>query len=143
MNQYHLNLCCSFGTPTIVVFTKNDGCLEHFLKISKEELGKIIHPLEVSRRPCVVRNEQDISTYVGKLHTLAPIFENSCVTGEVLILLRKNICALPKRQQPESKVNHSFEFLVENIFNVTVADVVVSGLFNAGNLNIILSFIYN
>ena len=89
MTQHHLNLCCSFGTPTIVVFTKINDCPEHALKTSKEELGKMMYSLEVSQKPFAVRNEQDISTCVGKLHTLALIFETLCVSREVLSLLRK------------------------------------------------------
>jgi len=136
MTQHHLNLCCSFGIPTIVVFTKIDGCPEHALKTSKEELGKMMRSPEVGRRPFAVRNEQDITTCVGKLHTLAPIFETSCVSGEGLSLLRKMLFALPKRRRHENKVNRSFEFLVEDIFNVPGVGAVVSGFVNAGNLTV-------
>lgn len=136
MTQHHLNLCCSFGIPTIVVFTKIDGCPEHALKTSKEELGKMMRSPEVGRRPFAVRNEQDITTCVGKMHTLAPIFETSCVSGEGLSLLRKMLFALPKRRRHENKVNRSFEFLVEDIFNVPGVGAVVSGFVNAGNLTV-------
>jgi len=136
MTQHHLNLCCSFGIPTIVVFTKIDGCPEHALKTSKEELGKMMRSPEVGRRPFNVRNEQDIATCAGKLHTLAPIFETSCVSGEGLDLLRKMLFSLPKRRRHESKVNRSFEFLVEDIFNVPGVGAVVSGFVNAGNLTV-------
>jgi len=136
MTQHHLNLCCSFGIPTIVVFTKIDGCPEHALKTSKEELGKMMRSPEVGRRPFAVRNEQDIATCVGKMHTLAPIFETSCVSGEGLGLLRKMLFALPKRRRHENKVNRSFEFLVEDIFNVPGVGAVVSGFVNAGSLTV-------
>jgi len=136
MTQHHLNLCCSFGIPTIVVFTKIDGCPEHALKTSKEELGKMMRSPEVGRRPFNVRNEQDIATCEGKLHTLAPIFETSCVSGKGLDLLRKMLFSLPKRRRHESKVNRSFEFLVEDIFNVPGVGAVVSGFVNAGNLTV-------
>ena len=142
MTQHHFNLCCSFGIPKIVVFTKIDGCPKHALKTSNEELGKIIHSLEASRRSLAVRNEQDISTCVGKLHTLAPIFENVGVSGEVSVCWEK-IFVLPKRQRHENKVNQLLEFLVKHIFNVPGVDAVISGLFNTGNLNVILSFICN
>lgn len=136
MTQHHLNLCCSFGIPTIVVFTKIDGCPEHALKTSKEELTKMMRSPEVNRRPFAIRNEQDIATCVGKMHTLAPIFETSCVTGEGLGLLRKMLFSLPKRRRHENKVNRSFEFLVEDIFNVPGVGAVVSGFVNAGSLTV-------
>lgn len=41
MTQHHLNLCCSFGIPVIVVFTKVDGCPDHALATSKSELTKV------------------------------------------------------------------------------------------------------
>jgi len=91
---------------------------------------------EVGRRPFAVRNENDIATCVGKLHTLAPIFETSCVTGKGLALLRKMLFTLPKRRRHENKVDRPFEFLVEDIFNVPGVGGVVSGFVNAGNLTV-------
>ena len=41
MTQHHLNLCCSFGIPVVVLFTKVDGCPEHALETSKKELTKV------------------------------------------------------------------------------------------------------
>lgn len=41
MTQHHLNLCCSFGIPVVVLFTKVDGCPEHALDTSKKELVKV------------------------------------------------------------------------------------------------------
>lgn len=35
MTLHHLNLCCSFGIPVIVVFTKIDGCPDHAFKTCK------------------------------------------------------------------------------------------------------------
>ena len=89
MMQHHLSLCCSFGTLTIVVFTKIDCCPDHALKTSKEELGNMMHLRKGSRRPLTIRNEQNISTCVGKLCTLTKVFDTLCVSGEGLSLLRK------------------------------------------------------
>ena len=41
MTQHHLNLCCSFGIPVVVLFTKTDGCPPHALETSKKELAKV------------------------------------------------------------------------------------------------------
>jgi elongation factor 1-alpha len=44
--------------------------------------------------------------------------------------------SLPKRRRHENKVNRSFEFLVEDIFNVPGVGAVVSGFVNAGELTV-------
>lgn len=137
MTQHHLNLCCSFGIPIIVVFTKIDGCPEHALATSKSEVAKLLKSPEVGRRPYAIKTEQDIITSMGKLHTLAPTIDISCVTGEGLDLLRKMLFSLPKRRRHEKKVARPFEFLVEDIFlNVPGVGSVVSGFVNAGELNV-------
>jgi len=136
MTQHHLNLCCSFGIPLIVVFTKTDGCPVHALKNSKEEVCKLLRAPDVGKKPFMVRNEQDVATCIGKMNSLAPIIETSCVNGEGLGLLRKILFALPKRRRHEKKLNRPFEFLVEDIFNVPGVGSVVSGFVNAGELSV-------
>ena len=136
MTHHHLNLCCSFGIPTIIVFTKIDGCPEHAIKNSKDELFKLLRDPEVGRKPFAVRKEEDIATCMDKLDTLAPVIDISCVTGEGLNLLRKMLFALPKRRRHEKKVNRSFEFLVDELFNVPGVGSVVSGFVNAGELTV-------
>lgn len=134
MTQHHLNLCCSFGIPVIVIFTKTDGCPEHAMKTSKEEVMKLLRSPEVGKKPFAVRNEQDVSTCMGKLHTLAPMIDTSCVTGKGIDLLQKMLFSLPKRRRHEKKACRPFEFLVEDIFNVPGVGAVVSGFVNAGEL---------
>jgi len=136
MTTHHLNLCCSFGIPVIVVFTKVDGCPEHALTTSKKELGKLLRSPEIGKRPFAIKTEQDIATCMGKLHALAPMIDISCVTGEGLDLLRKMLFTLPKRRRHEKKVERPFEFLVEDIFNVPGVGSVVSGFVNAGEITV-------
>lgn len=136
MTQHHLNLCCSFGIPVIVVFTKIDGCPEHAFATCKEEVSKMLRSPEVGRKPFMVRNGNDVATVMDKLHTLAPMFETSCVSGEGIGLLIKMLFSLPKRRRHENKVNRDFEFLVEDIFNVPGVGAVVSGFVNAGELTV-------
>eukprot|EP01082_Thalassiosira_pseudonana_P013295 g12538.t1 g12538 contig6:2117387-2118684(-) len=137
MTQHHLNLCCSFGIPVIVVFTKVDGCPDHALATSKSELTKLLKSPEIGRRPFAIKTENDITTCMGKLHTLAPMIDISCVTGEGLNLLRKMLFCLPKRRRHEKKADRPFEFLVEDIFNnVPGVGSVVSGFVNAGELTV-------
>lgn len=136
MTQHHLNLCCSFGIPVIVVFTKIDGCPPHAFKTSKKEVSKLLRAPDVGKKPYAVNNEKDIETCIGNLHVLAPLIETSCVTGEGIELLQKMLYALPKRRRHEKKVNRPFEFLVEDIFNVPGVGGVVSGFVNAGELTV-------
>jgi GTPase len=136
MTQHHLNLCCSFGIPVIVVFTKVDNCPEHAFKTSKKEVIKLLRSPDIGKTPFAVRNEQDIATCMDKLHTLAPIVETSCVNGQGIDLLQKMLFSLPKRRRHENKVNRPFEFLVEDIFNVPGVGAVVSGFVNAGELTV-------
>lgn len=60
----------------------------------------------------------------------------SCVTGEGVELLQKLLFALPKRRRHERKLNRSFEYLVDDIFNVPGVGSVVSGFVNAGSLDV-------
>jgi elongation factor 1-alpha len=136
MTQQHLNLCCSFGIPVIVCFTKIDGCPEHAYKTCKKEVIKMLRAPDVGKKPFAVRNEQDIATCIGKLHTLSPLIETSCVTGQGIDLLQKLLFAMPKRRHHEKKANRPFEFLVEDIFNVPGVGGVVSGFVNAGELTV-------
>lgn len=136
MTTHHLNLCCSFGIPVIVVFTKVDGCPEHAFKSCKNEVTKLLRAPDIGKKPFAVRNDQDIATCMGKLNSLAPMIETSCVTGEGIDLLQKMLFSLPKRRRHENKANRSFEFLVEDIFNVPGVGAVVSGFVNAGELTV-------
>jgi len=136
MTQHHLNLCCSFGIPTIIVFTKIDGCPDHAMKTSKDEVYKLLRAPDVARKPFVIKKEKDIVTCMDKLHTLAPVIDVSCVTGEGLNLLRKMLFSLPKRRRHEKKITRSFEFLVEDLFNVPGVGSVLSGFVNAGELTV-------
>ena len=136
MTQHHLNLCCSFGIPVIVVFTKVDGCPEHAFANCKKEVTRLLRAPDIGKKPFAVRNEDDVATCIGKLHTLAPLISTSCVTGEGINLLQKILFSLPKRRRHENKINRPFEFLVEDIFNVPGVGAVVSGFVNAGELTV-------
>mmetsp|Transcript_33247 Transcript_33247/g.49545 ORF Transcript_33247/g.49545 Transcript_33247/m.49545 type:complete len:480 (-) Transcript_33247:603-2042(-) len=136
MTRHHLNLCCVFGIPTIVVLTKVDGCPSHAKRNTKLEMSNMLRSPEIGKRPYVVRNERDVDTVKDKLHTLAPFVEVSSVTGEGLDVLRNLLFSLPKRRHHQKKIGRPFEFLVENIFNVPGVGPVVSGFVNAGKLDI-------
>jgi len=100
-------------------------------------LSKLLKSPDIGKRPFAIKTEADVATCVGKLHTLAPMIDVSCVNGEGLDLLRKMLFALPKRRKHEKKLNRPFEFLVEDVFsNVPGVGSVVSGFVNAGELDV-------
>jgi len=137
MTHHHLNLCCSYGIPVIVVFTKIDGCPPHARKQSKDEVVKLLRSPDIGKRAYAVKTEEDIDKCLVNLHSLAPVFDISNVTGEGMNLLRKMLFKLPKRRKHENRVNKPFEFLVEDIFNnVPGVGAVVSGFVFAGELTV-------
>ena len=136
MTHHHLNLCVSFGIHVIIVFTKVDGCPEHALKTSKEEVFKLLRAPDIGKKPFAIRKEEDIETCMGKMGSLAPVIETSCVSGQGIDLLQKMLFAMPKRRRHEKKAKRPFEFLVEDIFNVPGVGAVVSGFVNAGELTV-------
>jgi len=136
MTQHHLHLCCSFGIPVIVVFTKIDNCPEHAFQHSRKEVIKLLRAPDVHKQPFQIKEVNDITTCIGKLQFLAPLVDISCVTGEGLDLLSQLLFTLPRRRKHESKLNRNFEFLVEDIFNVPGVGSVTSGFVNAGDFTI-------
>lgn len=137
MTKQHLNLCCSFNIPVVVLLTKVDGCPEHALKDTTQKVMTMLRAPDVRKKPFMVRDEDDLFTCIDKLHALAPIIETSCVTSIGMDLLLKTLFLLPKRRHHENKINRPFEFLVEDIFfNVPGVGAVVSGFVNAGSLTL-------
>eukprot|EP00523_Entomoneis_sp_CCMP467_P019883 CAMPEP_0168863732 /NCGR_PEP_ID=MMETSP0727-20121128/19099_1 /TAXON_ID=265536 /ORGANISM="Amphiprora sp., Strain CCMP467" /LENGTH=698 /DNA_ID=CAMNT_0008918805 /DNA_START=59 /DNA_END=2155 /DNA_ORIENTATION=- len=139
MTMHHLNLCCSFKIPLIVVFTKIDGCPEHALETSKEAVTKMLLAPEISKQPYEVKSIEDVGLAVDKLSmdsTTVPMFQISCVTGHGIDLLQKLFFSLPKRRRHSQKKKRSFEFLVEEIYDVPNVGAVVSGFVNAGELSV-------
>jgi len=136
MTQHHLHLCCSFGIPVIIVFTKIDNCPEHAFQHSRKEVIKLLRAPDVHKQPFQIKEVSDITTCIGKLQFLAPLIDISCVTGEGLDLLSQLLFTLPRRRKHENKLNRNFEFLVEDIFNVPGVGSVTSGFVNAGDFTI-------
>ena len=138
MTKHHLNLCCSFHIPVIVLLTKVDeGCPDHALKDTTNKVMAMLRAPDVNKKPFIVRNEDDLFTCVDKMHRLAPIIETSCVTSKGIDLLLKTLFLLPKRRHHENKANRPFEFLVEDtFFNVPGVGAVASGFVNAGSLTL-------
>jgi elongation factor 1-alpha len=130
MTMHHLGLCTACGIPVIIVITKVNNCPDQVLRSTKQLTHDKLR--EVGKRPYSVRSNRDIETVKDKMHTLAPVVEASCVTGEGLDLICKLLVALPKRRQHHRKIERPFEFIVEDYFNVTGIGIIASGFVNTG-----------
>jgi elongation factor 1-alpha len=132
MTMQHLGLCTACGIPVIIVITKIDACPGQVLRTTKRLTHDKLRAPEIGKRPYSVRSDRDVETVKDKMHTLAPVIEASCVTGEGLDLIRKLLDALPKRRHHHKKIARPFEFMVEDYFNVTGIGIIVSGFVNTG-----------
>jgi GTPase len=134
MTRHHINISVACGIPIIIVLTKVDRCPAHVLKSTKDEISAIIRSPEVNKKIYQVKKDFDISIVQNKLHAITPIISISCVTGQGIDLVHMLLSSLPKRRRHHQKINRSFEFLVDKVFNVTGVGTVVSGFVNAGHL---------
>lgn len=134
MTMQHFHLTHGYGVPSIVVLTKIDGCPNEKAKRTKQEVFTILRSMQ--KKPFLITKPEDISIVKNNLHALAPVVSVSSVTGEGLNLLSDLLFALPKRRLHKNKIGRPFEFLVEDIFNVTGVGPVVSGFVNAGEIDL-------
>jgi len=132
MTMQHLTLTTSSGIPVIVIMTKIDACPGQVFRKTKQLTNALLRGPDVEKRPYTVRNERDIETVKEKMHTLVPVIEASCVTGEGLDLIRSLLRTLPRRRLHEKKIARPFEFTVEDYFQVTGVGIIVSGFVNTG-----------
>lgn len=136
MTHHHISLAIACGIPTVIVMTKTDGCPEHVLKSTKEDINKTLRSPDVMKKPYHIKNPFDITIVKDKLHAITPIISISCVTGEGLDLLSTFLCLVPKRRRHQQKIGRKFEYLVEDIFQITGIGTVVSGFVNAGRAQV-------
>lgn len=137
MTKHHIDICCAFSIPFVIVLTKLDGCPNYLLKNTKAELGNILRFSNVGKVCYAIKNENDIDLVKEKMTTLIPVVSVSCVSGEGLNILNKFLFSLPKRRKHyENKMDRPFEFLVEDVFHVEGVGSVVSGFVNAGKSRI-------
>ncbi len=134
MTRHHIGLAVACNIPIAIVLTKTDGCPDHVMKTTKDEIKKILNFSEIKKKSYQIKQEFDISIVKDKLHAITPMLSVSCVTGEGLDLLNKFLCSLPKRRRHQQKIGRPFEFLVEDVFHLTGVGTVVSGFVNAGKV---------
>ena len=135
MTVHHLSLCHMCGIPVIVVITKVDAAPPNVLKHSRQRIAQALRAPDIGKKPFAVRSTDDLSVVRDKTHAVAPILECSCVTGNGLELVRQLLWTVPKRRIHSKKHDRPFEFLIEEIFNVTGVGTVLSGFVNAGHAN--------
>ena len=136
MTNHHLLLCQMCGIPVIVVVTKVDAAPPDVLRHTRRTVAEAIRSTAIGKARFAVRKMTDITHVSDKVQALTPVLEISCVTGEGLDLLCQMLRLLPKRRMHSKKINRSFEFLLEEIFNVPGVGLVLSGFVNAGRTKI-------
>jgi small GTP-binding protein len=134
MTRHHISLAIAFGIPIVIVLTKTDNCPAHTLKKTKEEIVNIVRSPSVQKRPYQIKKVTDVAVVMDKMHVIAPIISMLSVSGDGIDLIHALLSALPKRRRHQNKVGRSFEFLLQDIYNVTGAGTVVGGFVNAGKV---------
>ena len=134
MTNHHLSLCQMCGIPVIVVITKVDSAPADVLRHTRSTVAAAIRSSNIGKSRFAVRKTADIAHVKDKIHAVTPVLDVSCVSGEGLDLLREILKSLPKRRMHSKKINRSFEFLLEEVFNVTGVGMVLSGFVNAGKV---------
>lgn len=136
MTHHHLNLCSSTLVPAVIVLTKIDGCPPHQLKNTIKEVKAMCRQGDVNKVPFMVQTTSDLDECFDKMGRLSPIILTSAVTGEGMDLLNYLLFNLPKRRKHEKKLNRPFEFLIDEIFNVSGVGPIASGFVNAGRISV-------
>jgi len=134
MTIQHFHLIHGYGIPSIVILTKVDGCPTHEMKNTKQEVFNIVRSMQ--KKPFMINTDSDVYIVKDKMHALVPVVSVSSVSGEGLDLLCNLLHSLPKRRHHKNKIGRTFEFLVEDLFNITGIGSVVSGFVNAGRVRV-------
>lgn len=135
MTMQHFNLINGYGVPAVVLLTKIDGCPEHVFKNTKNEVFKVVQS-QLRKKPFMIKKASDIPFVKQNMHALSPVISLSAVSGENIGLLSNLLHEMPKRREHKKKMSRKFEFLVDDVFNITGVGPVVSGFVNAGKLQI-------
>jgi len=99
MTLQHIGLASAYGIPIVVVLTKIDGCPNHVLKNTKDEINAMIRSPQVQKQPFVIKKEADVYLVKDKMHAIAPLVHVSSVTADGLALLNHLLFSLPKRRR--------------------------------------------
>jgi len=74
------------------------------LQNTKDAINAIVRSPQVQKRSFTVRKEGDIDLINDKMHSIVPIMNVSCVTGNGLSLLNHLLFSLPKRRRHHEKM---------------------------------------
>ena len=137
MTKEHLGISLAIEVPVFIVITKIDLAPPEVRKNTVQSLCKILSG--VGKTAGIVQPDEDVAKCAELVRTgnLCPIFSVSNVTEEGLPQLKKFLYELKSRVN----VNPFFktptdpvEFLIDDIFNVTGAGVVVAGTMISGEV---------
>ena len=137
MTKEHLGISLALDVPFYIVITKVDISPPDVLKNTIQTLCKILNG--VRRSSQLIKADDDIAKCAELFGTgtVCPIFSVSNVTDEGLPQLRRFLSFLNSRVNANplfKTVKDPVEFLIDDVFNVTGAGVVVAGTMLAGEV---------
>ncbi len=138
MTKEHLGISLALDVPFFIVVTKIDIAPPDVMKNTAMTLTKILSGVKRSAEH--IKPEDDLAKCAAlfKMGSICPVFSVSNVTEEGLPLLKKFMFMLQSRVSMNPLFKSSkdpVEFIIDDIFNVMGAGVVVAGTMMSGEVS--------
>jgi GTPase len=142
MTHHHLCIASMLRIPTLIVFSKVDGCPEHRFVQSVDETKEMMKSPDIRKKLTLIhpeKNKEDaLKTVLGFLNgdkqMVVPALSCSFVEGTNVDFLRRILRFLPKRRKHSQKKDLPLEFIIERLYNVPGVGPVVLGFVNGGTV---------
>lgn len=143
MTHHHLCIASMLRIPTLIVFSKVDGCPEHRFTQSVDETKELLKSPDVRKKLTLInpeKNKEDaLKTVLGFLsgdrQMVIPALSCSFVDGTNVDFLRRIMRFLPKRRKHSQKKDLPLEFIIERLYNVPGVGPVALGFVNGGTVH--------
>ena len=143
MTHHHLCIASMLRIPTLIVFSKVDGCPEHRFSQSVDETKEMMKSPDIRKKLTLInpeKNKEDaLKTVLGFLNSdkqmVVPALSCSFVDGTNVDFLRRILRFLPKRRKHSQKKDLPLEFIIERLYNVPGVGPVVLGFVNGGTVH--------
>ena len=139
MSKEHIGLSLALKLPMFFVLTKFDLAPENVYKDNLNLLKRILKSPSAGKLPVEVDETTDVSSMATMMESrAAPIFTVSCVTGQGLDKLRSFLAALQTRTTSGlfGEADSPAEMLIDSVYMVKGAGLVVSGVLKSGTVKI-------
>ena len=142
MTHHHMCIASMLRIPTMLIFSKVDGCPEHRYTQTIEETKEMMKSPDIRKKLTLInpdKNKEDaLKTVLGFLNgdkqMVIPALPCSFVDGTNVDFLRRILRFLPKRRKHSQKKNLPLEFIIERLYNVPGVGPVVLGFVNGGTV---------